>query len=122
MNRARVLLKADAGPEGPAWSDEQIREALDLSRTTVYNLKKRFAAEGLEGALYDRPHPNPRAHLLDGRGEAKLLALACSTAPEGSSRWTLRLLADKMVELEYVESISHETVRQTLKKTKSNRG
>ena len=117
LTRARILLKADAGPEGPACRDEQIREALEVSRTTIHHLRKRFAAEGLERALYDRPHPNPRAHILDGRGEAKLLALACSKSPEGSSRWTLRLLADKMVELEYAESISHETIRQTLQKS-----
>lgn len=114
---ARVLLKSDSGPEGPGWTDAAIAEAVEVSPTTVAKIRQRFVSEGLEATLAHYRGPNreyPRK--LDGRQEAYLLALAHSAPPEGHSRWSLRLLADKMVELEYVDSLSHMTVSRTLKK------
>ena len=116
IRRARILLKADQG-----WKDREIMAALDTSSTTVERTRKRFVEGGLEKALNEDPRPGQRRK-LDGRGEAHLIALACSQAPAGHSHWTLRLLADELVELGVVESISHETVRQTLKKTRSSPG
>jgi transposase len=118
---ARILLKVDSGPETPAWSDEAIGEALEVPATTVARVRQRFVEEGLEAAL--RPQPTTRQYerKLDGKAEAHLLALACGPAPEGQAKWTLRLLADKLVELRHVPSISHETVRQALKKTNCSR-
>jgi transposase len=116
VRRARILLKADEG-----WKDREIIAALDTSFTTVERTRKRFVEGGLEKALNEDPRPGQRRK-LDGRGEAHLIALACSEAPAGHSHWTLRLLADKLVELEVVDSISHEAVRQTLKKTGSSPG
>ena len=114
--RARVLLKTDEG-----WSAPRVAQALDVCEGTVFRLKRRFAEDGLEGALKDRvqAHRYPK---LDERAEAHLIALACSPAPEGHDHWELRLLADRMVELEVVEFLSHETVRLHLEKTPSNRG
>ena len=110
---AQALLKADAG-----WSDAKVAEALEMSIPTVQRLRQRFVEEGLDVALGARScRPRPYARRLDGEQEARLVALACSAAPEGHTRWTLRLLADRMVELTYVESVSHETVRRVLKKT-----
>ena len=115
---AHVLLKADAG-----WTDERICEAFLVSLPTVQRIRQRFVEEGMDVALGARSiRPRPYARKLDGEQEAHLIALACSEAPEGHTRWTLRMLAGKMVALEYVDSLSHETVRQVLKKTKSNRG
>jgi transposase len=114
---ARILLKADSGPETPAWSDEAISEALEVHVTTVARVRQRFVEEGLEAALRPQPSKRQYARKLDGAAEAHLIALACSPAPEGRAQWTLRLLADKLVELRHVPSISHETIRQTLKKT-----
>ena len=114
--RARILLKTDEG-----WSAPQVAQALDVAEGTVFRIKRRFAKEGLEGVLQDRPQAH-RYRKLDDRGEAHLIALACSSAPEGHDHWTLRLLAGKVVELGLVESLSHETVRLRLKKTRSNRG
>jgi len=115
---ARILLKADQG-----LTDDAIAEAVDVSRPTVERVRKRFVEEGLEAALDPRrPEKPPRPRKLDGRQEAQLIALACSKPPAGRVRWTLCLLADKMVELKYVDSLSYETVRRTLKKTRSNRG
>jgi len=116
LMHARVLLKADAGPEGPGWDDAAIAEGLEVGRATVERLRKEFVEEGLEAALERR---KPRRHYertLDGDGEAHLIALACQKPPEGRSRWTLQLLSDRMVQLEYVEQISYQTVRRTLKK------
>jgi len=110
MKRAQILLKADEG-----WKDKDIIEALNTSRSTVERTRKRFVEGGLDKALNEDPRPGQRTK-LDGRGEARLIALVCSDAPEGHVRWTLRLLADKLVELKVVDSISHEAVRQTLKK------
>lgn len=114
--RARILLKADEG-----FSDAQIVAALDTSRPTVERTRKRFVEGGLAHALNDKRHPGQRRKLTP-KQEAHLIAVACTPAPEGHARWTLRLLADKVVELEYAESISPETVRQVLKKTNSSPG
>ena len=117
---ARVLLKADASEDGPAWTDERIAEALETSTATVARERRRLCEEGLEVALMPRKPGRPRRRVLDGRAEAHLVALACSEPPEGRADWTLRLLADRMVELGHVGSVSHETVRRTLKKTNSS--
>jgi transposase len=111
MKRALILLNADEGK-----SDPQIMASLKISRPTVERIRKRFVEGGLERALNEDHRPGQRRK-LDGRGEAQLMATACSQAPKGHDRWTLRLLAGKLVELGVVESISHETVRLTLKKT-----
>jgi transposase len=114
---ARILLKSDSGPDGPAWTDQKIVEALDVSRPSVERLRKRFVEEGLEAALNRKEQKNRKPRKLDGKAEAHLIAVACSAPPEGRARWTLKLLADRLVELEVVQSISYETVRRTLKKT-----
>lgn len=109
---AHVLLKADNG-----WKDEKISEALDVSLPTVQRIRQRFVEEGFDAALGARSHkPRPYQQKLDGEQEAKLIALACSKAPEGHSRWSLRLLADKLVELQVVDEVSYQTVRRVLKK------
>ena len=121
--RARVFLLADQAEEGrPAKADAEIAEVLGCGRATVERLRKRFVEEGLEAAL--RPKPSTRVYerKMDGRTEAHLVALACSASPAGRARWTLRLLGDQMVGLGYVESLSHETVRRTLKKTSLSLG
>jgi transposase len=123
LAHARILLKADASPGGPAWTDERIAEAVEVDRTTVERVRQRFVEQGLEAALVRKPQDRPsRERKLDGAGEARLVALACSDPPAGRSAWTLQLLADKLVELQVVDSISDETVRQVLKKTNSSRG
>ena len=116
LMHAGILLKADSFEGGPGWYDSAIAEGLDVGRATVERVRKEFVEDGLEAAL-ERRKPN-RQYLrkLDGDGEAHLIALACSQAPEGRSRWTLRLLADRMVALEYVDHLSYETVRDVLKK------
>jgi len=117
LMHARVLLKTDSGPEGPGWTDAAIAEALEISTQTVAQVRQCFVTEGLEAALSHYRGPNREyPHRLDGRQEAHLLALACSAPPEGRQRWSLRLLADKMVQLEYVDSLSPMTVSRTLKK------
>ncbi|HET8851939.1 MAG TPA: helix-turn-helix domain-containing protein, partial [Ktedonobacteraceae bacterium] len=114
---ARVLLKADRSQGEPPPTDGQIAEALEISRRTVIRIKERFAREGLEAALRrNYPPTRPLQRRVHGQEEAHLIALACGPAPEGQQRWTLRLLADKMVQLQYVEQISYETIRQVLKK------
>jgi hypothetical protein len=118
--RARVLLKADEGPDGPAWPDQRIAEALELSAGGVAGIRQRFSERGLEGSVERKRPEREYERKLDGEQEARLFQLACSEAPEGYSRWSLRLLRDTMVELEIVEQVSHETVRQVLKKTDSN--
>ena len=120
---ARILLKADAGPEGPAWTDACIAEALEVDVSTVERLRQRFVEQGLDAALGRKQQDRPsRLRALDGKAEARLIALACSEPPAGRVRWTLRLLADKLVELEIVDTVSTETIRRTLKKTSSSRG
>ena len=116
LARARILLKADRSDLGPAWSDEQISVALDLGPITVHRVRRSFVEGGLEGVLVRRPVPR-RPRMLDGEQEAHLIALACGSPPAGRRRWTLRLLADRMVELGHVGSVSHETIRRTLQKT-----
>jgi transposase len=123
LARARILLKADAGPHGPGRSDAEVAEAVEVSVPTVERARRDFAERGLESALRPRPRPErPDKRVLDGEREARLVATACSAPPAGRKRWTLRLLADKLVELEVVEAISHETVRRALKKTSSSLG
>jgi transposase len=122
ITRARILLKADVGREGEAWDDEQIAEAFDTSLSTIHRVRQAFVEEGLEEALYRKKPTGRQYRKLDGDQEAHLIAVACSKAPEGRSRWTLRLLADKLVELQVVESVSPECVRTTLKKTTSSPG
>ena len=117
--RARVLLKADA--DGPHWSDPEIAEALEVSLSTVHRVRQAFVEESLQAAL-ERKRPTGRQYRkLDGAQEARLIAVACSKPPAGRARWTLQLLADRLVELAIVDSISTECVRQTLKKTTSSR-
>lgn len=118
ITHARILLKADAADGGPSWRDADIALALDVSVCTVERVRERFVEQGLEAALVRKPQARPsRPPVLDGDAEARLIVLACSRPPEGRARWTLRLLADRLVELEVVESVSHETVRRTLQKT-----
>jgi transposase len=119
---ARILLKIDRHAPGPRWTDEQVAEAFEMSRYTVIRIRERFVNHGLDDALNHRLHTQARARALDGEHEAHLIALSCSPCPQGQARWTLRLLANRMVELGYVEQISHETVRKTLKKTSSSPG
>lgn len=115
---ARVLLMSDQQQRKPRHTDGQIADMLSISRRTVIRIKQRFVQGSLEVALVGSfPRERPERRCLDGKGEAKLIALACSKAPDGRQRWTVRLLADRMVQLEYVEHISPETVRTTLKKT-----
>lgn len=114
--RARVLLLADQAEGGPFQSDPEIIEALGCGRATVERVRKQFVEEGLEATLQPKPAARVYERRLDGKAEAHLVALACGAPPEGRSRWTLRLLGDRLVALGYVESVAHETVRQTLKK------
>jgi hypothetical protein len=116
LAHARVLLHADASAGGSDWTDTRIAEAVRVSVRTIERVRQCFVEEGLEAALLPKPSPRVYARKLDGAQEAKGVALACSGAPEGRRRWTLRLVAERMVELEIVPDLSHETVRQTLKK------
>ena len=121
ITRARILLKADQAPGGPAWEDQDIARALDCSVRTVERVRQRFVERGLEPALGRKPQDRPsRERKFDGAAEARLIALACSQPPEGHARWTLKLLADRLVELEVFDSVSDETVRRVLKKTNSS--
>jgi transposase len=118
IRHAHILLAADASAEGPKLKDEQIARTLGVAVRSVEYLRERFVEEGLDSALERKKQVRPSVEAkLDGRKEAKLVALCCSKPPEGRKRWTLRLLADRLVELEVVESVSHETVRRTLQKT-----
>jgi transposase len=119
LNRARILLKADVSKrtEGKPLLDRQIAPMLETSTTTVQRVRERFCRQGLEAALERSAPDRVYERSFDGRAEARLIALACSEAPEGHDRWSMRLLADKAVEMGIVESVSHETVRKTLKKT-----
>jgi hypothetical protein len=113
---ARILLKADASPEGPCWTDEQISEALEECLATIGRVRQQFVEQSLTAALERRLPCGHRPRRLDGEAEAHLVALACSPAPKGHAHWTIRLLANKLVELGYVERVGRETVRQVLKK------
>ena len=117
LNRARILLKADRGEEGESWENEQIAKAFYVSTLTVGRSIKSLVENGLEATLERKPQTNRKKRLIQGDEEAHLLALTCGEPPEGHCKWSLRLLADKMVEFEYVDSVSHETIRTALKKT-----
>ncbi len=121
LTHARILLKADCGPDGPAWTDTMISAALDVSIPTIERVRRTLVLDGFDAALQRKPQP-PRPRKLDGHQEAQLIALTCSPAPEGHTRWTLRLLADTLVELTDLDGLAPETVRQILKKTNSNPG
>ena len=121
QTHARILLKADCGPEGPSWTDQAIAAALDVSIPTIERVRRTLVLDGFDAALERKPAP-PRQRKLDGRQEAHLIALACSAAPEGHKRWTLQLLAKQLVQLEDLDGLAPETVRQILKKTNSNHG
>ena len=123
LTHARILLKADAGPGGPAWTDQRIAQALEVNVTTVERLRQRFVEQGVEAALVRKKQDHPsRPPKLDGAAEARLIALACSAPPQGRKEWTMQLLADKLVELEVLDTVCDETVRRALKKTRSSRG
>jgi transposase len=114
---ARILLKTDLGEQGPGWTDQQIAQALDIGTATVERVRRRFVEGGWLDALVRRPQPErPEQRKMDGELEARLVTLACSQAEGGRERWTMRLLADKLVQLGYVDQISHQTVWVTLKK------
>ena len=115
LRRARMLLKADA--EGPAWTDAKIAEAFDCRTRSVESLRERLVTEGFEVALQGKPKSRVRGKVLNGEQEAKIIALRLGQPPKGFANWTLRLLAEQAVALEIVESVSHETLRRTLKKT-----
>jgi hypothetical protein len=121
--RAHVLLKADASTDGPAWIDSRIAEAFDVSVVTVEKIRKGYVLDGFQAAIERKKQCRPsRQPVLDGAKEARLVALCCGTVPAGHGRWTLSLLADKLVELKIVESVARETVRQALKKTNCSLG
>jgi len=121
--RAQVLLKADVCKDAPGWIDSRISEAFGVSVVTIEKIRKAYVLEGLEAAIERKKQCRlSRQPVLDGAKEARLVALCCGTVPAGHGRWTLRMLADKLVELQVVESISHETVRQALKKTNCSLG
>lgn len=121
LTHARILLKANQRAGGPAWVDERIAEAVEVSQPTVARVRKQYVEEGLAAALNRRPPAREYRRKLDGTQEAHLIALACSTPPPGQARWSLRLLADRLVELDIVATLSHQTVARTLKKTRSSR-
>jgi transposase len=121
LTHARVLLMTDASPGAPARKDQDVAEALSVSVKTVERVRQRFVEQGVEAALVPAKSSRVYEGKLDGKQEAQLIALACGKPPAGKKRWALRLLADRAVELEIAGSLSHETVRQTLKKTRSSR-
>jgi hypothetical protein len=121
LTKARILLKADVSEAGEGWSDSAISVALDTSINNIGRLRRRLVEEGLEAALKRKHHPNSaRKRIFDGAAEAKLIALTCSPAPEGFARWSLRLLEEKVVELNIVRRVNDNTIGRTLKKTRSN--
>lgn len=122
MNHARILLKADINQEGGGWIDRKISESLDIGHATIERVRQRLVEEGMEAALNRREQKKRRPKIIDGEKEAYLIAIACSKTPTGKGNWTLQMLADKMVELKYVEQVSTETIRQSLKKTNLNLG
>lgn len=122
LTHARILLKADRSDAGPGWTDAAIAGALDIGLSTAARVRQRFVQAGLEAALARKAPDRVYQRTLDGRQEAHLIALACSPPPEGRAHWTMRLLADHLVTLEVVETVSHETVRQVVKQTRSSRG
>jgi hypothetical protein len=117
LTHARVLLQADSGPDGPGWTDEQIRLALGVSGSTIARIRRAFVERGMDGALHRKPSAIPKAKKLDGRAEAHLIALHCSPPPQGRDRWTLALLTEHFVALGVSAPVSDETVRRALKQT-----
>ena len=118
ITHARVLLQANESKDGPAWTDKQISQAFGVHTNTIHGIRRRFVEHGLQAALERKKQEHPsRKSVVDGDVEAHLIALRCGDPPEGRNQWTLRLLADKLVELEIVPNISYETVRRALKKT-----
>lgn len=122
LQKARILLKADVSDEGPGWIDDVICDAFNTSLATIFRTRKAFVEQGIDASLYRKRPEGRQFRKLDGEQEAHLIAIACSTPPEGRNRWTLKLLSSRLVELEVVESISPECVRATLKKTNLNHG
>ena len=122
LTHAHILLKADQTKGQPGWTDEAIHVAFDISIATVERVRQTYVRHGLNAAVRRRSRSQERTRRLDGKQEAHLIALACSEPPSGHEHWTLRLLADRMVKLEYVDELSYETVRRTLKKTNSSPG
>jgi transposase len=122
LTRARILLKADSGPDGPNWGDKAIAEALEIGESTVHRVRQRAVEEGIEAALQARPTQRVYTRKIDGELEAHLIALACGEPPAGRARWTLQLLADQAVAFGWVDALSREPVRRMLKKTNSSRG
>jgi hypothetical protein len=122
QRHARILLKADSSPDGPACGDAAIAAAVEVSVPTVERVRHLFVDKGLDAALKRKPTTRASQRKLDGVAEAQLVAITCSPPPEGAERWTLALLADKLVELKVVDAIARDTVRLTLKKTNSSRG
>ncbi len=122
LTHARILLKASQGEAGPGWTDRAIAAALEIHHTTVARVRQQYTAGGLEAAVHRKAPEREYARKLDGKQEARLVALACSAPPGGRKRWTLRLLAERLVQLEVVDAVSYETVRQALKQTASSRG
>ena len=121
LTHARILLKADQGEAGPGWTDAAIAAALDVGLATVARVRQAYATEGLDAALTHKRPDREYARTFDGAREARLIALACSDPPTGREHWSLRLLAEHLVRLEVVDAVSHETVRRTLKQTRSSR-
>jgi transposase len=122
LTHARILLKADQGPQGPGWGDQAIADAVEVSQPTISRVRKQYVEQGLQAALNRRPPTREYVRKLDGVQEAHLIALACAKPPTGQARWSLRLLAEKLVELEIVEeAVSYQTVRRILKKPRSSR-
>jgi hypothetical protein len=122
LTRAHILLKSDSSANGPKWNYQQICSAYNVTPLTVMTVRKSYLEKGLEATLCRKKPEREYRHVLDGEAEAHLIALACSAPPEGRAVWTLRLLRDRMISLGYVERVSHETIRTTLKKTNSSRG
>ena len=122
LNRARILLKADIGEQGEGWMDAEIAEAFYVGLKTVARTRRSFLEEGLEETVNRQPQKGTRRRIINGEEEAYLIAIACGTPPDGHCRWTLRMLANRMVELNYVDTVSSDTIRRTLKKTNLSRG
>jgi transposase len=122
LTHARILLKANQGDAGPGWTDAAIAVALEVNPVTVARIRQQYVTTGLDAALQRKPPARQYHRRLDGAQEARLVALTCSAPPQGHKRWTLRLLAERMVELQVVETVSYETVRQALKQTGSSHG
>ena len=122
LTHARILLKADQAPGGPGWVDDAIAEAVEVSQPTVFRVRRQYVEQGLAAALDRRSPARQYERKLSGEQEARLVALSCSAPPTGRARWSLRLLADRLVELAVVDAVSYQTVRRVLKKTRSSRG